>query len=142
MHGSDGPELADCESSLRENQIDSDGTSCSSALPAKPYRLSVMEGQLKVDFTWLISCVRNMNGDGSPYKGQIHLSACGAKRCMDLVAGDGFPYVAYGGRKDVLESDARITCLAVIDLIGHGHRNRLDFPAPEKIAEHAAVVSG
>jgi hypothetical protein len=142
MHGSDGPELADCESSLRENQIDSDGKSCSSALPAKPYRLSVMEGQLEVDFTWLVSRVRNISGDGVTYKGQIHLSACKAKRCMDLVAGDGFPYVAYGGRKIALGEDARITCLAVIELLGHCHRNRIEFPSPEKIAEQAAVVSG
>lgn len=146
MHGGDGlasdDESDDDESALENNQSDSDRTKNGSALPTKPYLLSVMDSALEVDFNWLISCVRNMNGDGSPYKGQIHLSACGAKQCMDLVGSDGFPYVAYGGRKIILGEDARITCLAVIELLGHCHRNRIEFPSPEKIAEQAAGVSG
>jgi hypothetical protein len=146
MHGGDGlasdDESDDDESALENNQSDSDRTKNSSALPTKPYLLSVMDNALEVDFYWLVSRVRNISGDGATYKGQIHLSACKAKRCMDLVAGDGFPYVAYGGGKSVLGEDARITCLAVIELLGHCHRNRIEFPSPEKIAEHAAGVSG
>ena len=142
MHGDDDLPSDDDESSLETNQTDSDRASNRSALPTQPYRLSVMDSALEVDFYWLVSRVRNISGDGVTYKGQIHLSACKAKRCMDLVAGDGFPYVAYGGRKIVLGEDARITCLAVIELLGHCHRNRIEFPSPEKIAEQAAGVSG
>ncbi len=61
---------------------------------------------------------------------------------MDLVADDGFSYVAYGGKKSVYVLDGQITCLAVIDLLGQCHRNRIVFPTPEKIAEHAASISG
>jgi hypothetical protein len=142
MHGGDDLESEDHESSLENNQTDSYRASNSPALPTQPYLLSVMDGALEVDFYWLVSRVRNITGDGATYKGQIHLSACQAKRCMDLVAGDGFPYVAYGGRKSVLCEDARITCLAVIELLGHCHRNRIEFPSSEKIAEQAAGVSG
>jgi hypothetical protein len=142
MHGEDGLVSEDDESFLENNQSDLGRVSNSSALPSKPYLLSVMDGALEVDFHWLISRVRNIAGDGVTYKGQIHLSACKAKRCMDLVAGDGFTYVTYGGRKSVFERDAQITCLALIDLIGHYHRNRWGLPGPEKIAEHVAGLSG
>ncbi len=106
------------------------------------YVLSVLDDALVVDFNWLISRIRNTLGEGQPYQGQIHLTACGAKRCMDLVAGDGFSYVAYGGGKSVFKRDAQVTCLAVIDLLGQCHRSRIEFPTPEKIAEHAASISG
>lgn len=142
MHGVDDPEWTNKKSSLRESQANSGSANSSSALPDQPYLLSVMGGKLRVAFTWLMSCVRNMKGDGSPYKGQIHLTACYAKRSMDLVAGDGFPYVAYGGLKTVSRWDAKTTCVTVVDLLGHCHRNRMAFPPPEKIAEHAAVISG
>ncbi|MEO0314832.1 MAG: hypothetical protein RI928_1288 [Pseudomonadota bacterium] len=142
MHGVDGLASAHHEPYLQNNQTDVDRASNRSASSNKPYMLSVMDGALEFDFHWLVSCVRNISGCGATYKGQIHLSACKAKRCMDLVAGDGFPYVAYGGRKTVLGEDARVTCLAVIDLLGHCHRDRIEFPSPEKIAEHAAGVSG
>jgi hypothetical protein len=142
MHGGDGLVSEDHETSAENNRTDSDRASNSSALPTQPYLLSATDSALKVDFHWMISRIRNITGDGAAYKGQIHLSACRAKRCMDMVAGDGFTYVAYGGRKSVFKKDARVTCLAVIDLIGHYHRNRMELPGPEKIAEHAAVVSG
>ena len=142
MHSSDDLASDDDESSLENNQTNSDRASNSSALSSKPYLLSVMDGALEVDFHWLMSRIRNIAGDGVTFKGQIHLSACKAKRCMDLVAGDGFTYAAYGGRKSVFKQDAQVTFLAVIDLIGHYHWNRLELPGPEKIAEHVAVVSG
>jgi ankyrin repeat protein len=142
MHGDDEAVPADHDAPSNkvsdgvENAPDSNGVKNSS------YMLSVLDGALEVDFQWLISCVRNTMGDGVPYKGQIHLTACGAKRCMDLVADDGFSYVAYGGKKSVFILDAKITCLAVIDLLGQCHRNRIAFPTTEKIAEHAASISG
>jgi len=61
---------------------------------------------------------------------------------MELVADDGFSYVAYGGSKSVFVLDGQITCLAVIDLLGRYHRDRAEFPAAEEIAQHAASVSG
>ena len=142
MHGGDGMEIHDQMTSPAKENNEGENTSKSSAVKADPYKLSVMDGALEVDFHWLISRIRNTLTEGISYKGQIHLTACGAKRCMDLVAGDGYSYVAYGGGKSVAIKDAQITCLAVIDLLGHCHRQRIEFPAPEKIAEHAASVSG
>jgi ankyrin repeat protein len=142
MHGDD--EVAPADGDIPSSNV-SDGVENQpdrNKVKNNSYMLSVLGGALKVDFQWLISRVRNTMGDGVPYKGQIHLIACGAKRCMDLVADDGFSYVAYGGKKSVYVLDGQITCLAVIDLLGHCHRNRIAFPTPEKIAEHAASISG
>lgn len=142
MHGDD--EAAPADHDAPSNKV-SDGVENApekNKVKNKSYMLSVLGGALKVDFQWLISRVRNTTGDGVPYKGQIHLIACGAKRCMDLVADDGFSYVAYGGKKSVYVLDGQITCLAVIDLLGQCHRDRVAFPTPEKIAEHAASISG
>ena len=142
MHGDDGVEAQDrVSSSPKENSTQSTEPN-SPNVKIESYKLSVMGDALEVDFTWLISRIRNTVEEGTPYRGQIHLTACGAKRCMDLVAGDGFSYVAYGGGKSVFVKDAQLTCLAVIDLLGHCHRQRIAFPAAEKIAEHAASVSG
>ena len=142
MHGDN--EAAPADHDAPSNNV-SDGVENSpdkNKVKNKSYMLSVLGGALKVDFQWLISRVRNTMGDGVPYKGQIHLIACGAKRCMDLVADDGFSYVAYGGKKSVYVLDGQITCLAVTDLLGQCHRDRIAFPTPEKIAEHAASISG
>ena len=142
MHGDD--EAAPADHDAPSNNV-SDGVENepdSHKVKNSKYMLSVLGGALEVDFNWLISRVRNTIGDGVPYKGQIHLTACGAKRCMDLVADDGFSYVAYGGKKSVYVLDGQITCMAVIDLLGQCHRNRIAFPTPEKIAEHAASISG
>ena len=142
MHGSDGAVPQD-QTTLSVEENSEAGSACNgSTVKTIPYTLGVMNHALEVDFHWLIARIRNTLGDGRPYKGQIHLTACGAKRCMELVASDGFSYVAYGGGKSVFVKDAQITCLAVIDLLGHCHRQRIEFPAPEKIAEHAAWVSG
>ena len=142
MHGDD--EVVPADHDAPSNNV-SDGVENASdrnKVKNNSYMLSVLGGALEVDFNWLISRVRNTKGDGVPYKGQIHLTACGAKRCMDLVADDGFSYVAYGGKKSVYVLDGQITCMAVIDLLGQCHRNRIAFPTPEKIAEHAASISG
>ena len=142
MHGDD--EAAPADHDAPSNNV-SDGVENApdkNKVKNKSYMLSVLGGALKVDFQWLISRVRNTMGDGIPYKGQIHLIACGAKRCMDLVADDGFSYVAYGGKKSVYVLDGQITSLAVIDLLGQCHRDRIAFPTSEKIAEHAASISG
>ena len=142
MHGDD--EAAPADHDAPSNNV-SDGVENapdSNKVKNNSYMLSVLGGALKVDFQWLISRVRNTKGAGIPYKGQIHLIACGAKRCMDLVADDGFSYVAYGGKKSVYVLDGQITCLAVIDLLGQCHRDRIAFPPPEKLAEHAASISG
>lgn len=142
MHGDD--EAAPADHDAPSNKV-SDGVENApdrNKVKNNSYMLSVLGGALKVDFQWLISRVRNTMGDGVPYKGQIHLIACGAKRCMDLVADDGFSYVAYGGKKSVYVLDGQITCLAVTELLGQCHRDRIAFPTPEKIAEHAASISG
>ena len=142
MHGDDEAEPADHDASSNNVSNGVENAPDKNKVRNKSYMLSVLGGALKVDFQWLISRVRNTMGDGVPYKGQIHLIACGAKRCMDLVADDGFSYVAYGGKKSVYVLDGQITCLAVTDLLGQCHRDRIAFPTPEKIAEHAASVSG
>ena len=142
MHGDD--EVVPADHDAPSNNV-SDGVENvpdSHKVKNSKYMLSVLGGALEVDFNWLISRVRNTIGDGVSYKGQIHLIACGAKRCMDLVADDEFSYVAYGGKKSVYVLDGQITCMAVIDLLGQCHRNRIAFPTPEKIAEHAASISG
>lgn len=142
MHGDDEAAPADHDDPSSKVSDGVENVPDSHKVKNNSYMLSVLDGALEVDFHWLISCVRNTMGDGVPYKGQIHLTACGAKRCMDLVADDGFSYVAYGGKKSVFVLDAQITCLAVIDLLGQCHRDRIAFPTTEKIAEHAASVSG
>ena len=142
MHGDD--EAVPADHDVPSNNV-SDGVenaSDSNKVKNSSYMLSVFGGDLKVEFQWLISRVRNTMGDGVSYKGQIHLVACGAKRCMELVADDGFSYVAYGGKKSVYVLDGQITSLAVTDLLGQCHRDRIAFPTPEKIAEHAASISG
>ena len=142
MHGDDEAAPADHDAPSNNVSDGVENVSDSHKVKNSKYMLSVLGGALEVDFNWLISRVRNTIGDGVPYKGQIHLTACGAKRCMDLVADDGFSYVAYGGKKSVYVLDGQITCMAVIDLLGQCHRNRIAFPTPEKIAEHAASISG
>lgn len=140
MHGETTP--SDQDVRLDEMSDGVENASDSNYVKNGSYMLSVLNDKLRVDFSWLISRFRNTIGNGIPYKGQIHLIACGAKRCMDLVADDGFSYVAYGGRKKVFTMDGQITCLSVIDLLGQCHRDRTEFPTPEKIAEHAASISG
>ena len=142
MHGDDEAAPADHDAPSNKVADGVENTSDSNNVKNSSYMLSVLDGALEVDFHWLISRVRNTIGGGVPYQGQIHLTACGAKRCMDLVADDGFSYVAYGGKKSVFVLDAQITCLAVLDLLGQCHRDRIEFPTTEKIAEHAASISG
>ena len=142
MHGGDAPPPEDQEVRIEKVADEIQNVSNSDKDKNSTYMLSVLDHALEFDFGWLISRVRNTLGDGVPYQGQIHLVACGAKRSLELVADDGFSYVAYGGRKPVFTLDGQITCLAVVDLLGRCHRDRVEFPAPEKIAEHAASVSG
>ena len=124
MHGGDGPTTEDQEVRAEKMADEVQSLSDRDSVKNSTYTLSVLDRELEFDFHWLIGRVRNTQGDGIPYKGQIHLTACGAKRCMELVANDGFSYVAYGGSKTVFIQDGQITCLAVIDLLGRCHRDR------------------
>jgi ankyrin repeat protein len=142
MHGSEDNALEEQGASQEAVADDIQNSRSNHNAKKANYLLSVLDGALEVDFHWLIARIRNTVGDGIAYQGQIHLTACGAKRCMELVSGDGHSYVAYGGGKSVFTNDAQVTCLAVVDLLGRCHRDRTAFPAPEKIAEHAASVSG